>query len=395
MNPFLKRAWAQIDLNALQYNYNVVKSMINPKSKIMCVVKADAYGHGAKRLSKEFSKLGADWFAVSNLEEAMQIRKAGVNKPILILGYTPVNMVQVLSDNNISQAAISEDYAKKLSLRAEKINKKIKVHIKLDTGMNRIGILDQNDIQRKNAVKSIENILNMSGLIVEGLFTHFAVADEGIDGEDYTRMQYENFKCVISDLKEKGIKIPLCHCCNSAAIIDYPDMDMDMVRPGIILYGLLPSNKLKSKLRLKPVMQLKSTVSLVKEIDAGVKISYGGNFISDKKMKIATVPIGYADGYPRYMSGKGEMIVKGKRAKIVGRICMDQLMLDVTDIDGVNQGDIVTVLGGEKESRISANDIADINNTINYEIICLVGKRVPRIYYKDGKFVGQLNYIYR
>lgn len=395
MNPFLKRAWAQIDLNALQYNYNVVKSMINPKSKIMCVVKADAYGHGAKRLSKEFSKLGADWFAVSNLEEAMQIRKAGVNKPILILGYTPVNMVQVLSDNNISQAAISEDYAKKLSLRAEKINKKIKVHIKLDTGMNRIGILDQNDIQRKNAVKSIENILNMSGLIVEGLFTHFAVADEGIDGEDYTRMQYENFKCVISDLKEKGIKIPLCHCCNSAAIIDYPDMDMDMVRPGIILYGLLPSNKLKSKLRLKPVMQLKSTVSLVKEIDAGVKISYGGNFISDKKMKIATVPIGYADGYPRYMSGKGEMIVKGKRAKIVGRICMDQLMLDVTDMDGVNQGDIVTVLGGEKESRISANDIADINNTINYEIICLVGKRVPRIYYKDGKFVGQLNYIYR
>lgn len=395
MNPFLKRAWAQIDLNALQYNYNVVKSMINPRSKIMCVVKADAYGHGAKRLSKEFSKLGADWFAVSNLEEAMQIRKAGVNKPILILGYTPVNMVQVLSDNNISQAAISEDYAKKLSLRAEKINKKIKVHIKLDTGMNRIGILDQNDIQRKNAVKSIENILNMSGLIVEGLFTHFAVADEGIDGEDYTRMQYENFKCVISDLKEKGIKIPLCHCCNSAAIIDYPDMDMDMVRPGIILYGLLPSNKLKSKLRLKPVMQLKSTVSLVKEIDAGVKISYGGNFISDKKMKIATVPIGYADGYPRYMSGKGEMIVKGKRAKIVGRICMDQLMLDVTDIDGVNQGDIVTVLGGEKESRISANDIADINNTINYEIICLVGKRVPRIYYKDGKFVGQLNYIYR
>ena len=395
MNPFLKRAWAQIDLNALQYNYNVVKSMINPKSKIMCVVKADAYGHGAKRLSKEFSKLGADWFAVSNLEEAMQIRKAGVNKPILILGYTPVNMVQVLSDNNISQAAISEDYAKKLSLRAEKINKKIKVHIKLDTGMNRIGILDQNDIQRKNAVKSIENILNMSGLIVEGLFTHFAVADEGIDGEDYTRMQYDNFKCVISDLKEKGIKIPLCHCCNSAAIIDYPDMDMNMVRPGIILYGLLPSNKLKSKLRLKPVMQLKSTVSLVKEIDAGVKISYGGNFISDKKMKIATVPIGYADGYPRYMSGKGEMIVKGKRAKIVGRICMDQLMLDVTDIDGVNQGDIVTVLGGEKESRISANDIADINNTINYEIICLVGKRVPRIYYKDGKFVGQLNYIYR
>lgn len=395
MNPFLKRAWAQIDLNALQYNYNVVKSMINPKSKIMCVVKADAYGHGAKRLSKEFSKLGADWFAVSNLEEAMQIRKAGVNKPILILGYTPVNMVQVLSDNNISQAAISEDYAKKLSLRAEKINKKIKVHIKLDTGMNRIGILDQNDIQRKNAVKSIENILNMSGLIVEGLFTHFAVADEGIDGEDYTRMQYENFKCVISDLKEQGIKIPLCHCCNSAAIIDYPDMDMDMVRPGIILYGLLPSNKLKSKLRLKPVMQLKSTVSLVKEIDAGVKISYGGNFISDKKMKIATVPIGYADGYPRYMSGKGDMIVKGKRAKIVGRICMDQLMLDVTDIDGVNQGDIVTVLGGEKESRISANDIADINNTINYEIICLVGKRVPRIYYKDGKFVGQLNYIYR
>lgn len=395
MNPFLKRAWAQIDLNALQYNYNVVKSRINPKSKIMCVVKADAYGHGAKRLSKEFSKLGADWFAVSNLEEAMQIRKAGVNKPILILGYTPVNMVKILSDNNISQAAISEEYAKKLSSTAEKTNKKVKIHIKLDTGMNRIGILNQNDIQRKNAVKAIENILNMNGVIVEGLFTHFAVADEGIDGEDYTRMQYDNFKCVISDLKEKGIKIPLCHCCNSAAIIDYPDMNMDMVRPGIILYGLLPSNKLKSKLNLKPVMQLKSTVSLVKEVDAGVKISYGGDFIANKNMKIATVPIGYADGYPRYMSGKGEMIIRGKRAKIVGRICMDQLMLDVTDIDKVKQGDIVTVLGSEMDNSISASDIAKINNTINYEIICLVGKRVPRIYYKDGKFVGQLNYIYR
>lgn len=395
MNPFLKRAWAQIDLNALQYNYNVVKSRINPKSKIMCVVKADAYGHGAKRLSKEFSKLGADWFAVSNLEEAMQIRKAGVNKPILILGYTPVNMVKILSDNNISQAAISEEYAKKLSLTAEKINKKVKIHIKLDTGMNRIGILNQNDIQRKNAVKAIENILNMNGVIVEGLFTHFAVADEGIDGEEYTRMQYKNFKCVISDLKQKGIKIPLCHCCNSAAIIDYPDMNMDMVRPGIILYGLLPSNNLKSKLNLKPVMQLKSTVSLVKEVDAGVKISYGGDFIANKNMKIATVPIGYADGYPRYMSGKGEMIIRGKRAKIVGRICMDQLMLDVTDIDKVKQGDIVTVLGSEIDNSISASDIAKINNTINYEIICLVGKRVPRIYYKDGKFVGQLNYIYR
>lgn len=395
MNPFLKRAWAQIDLNALQYNYNVVKSRINPKSKIMCVVKADAYGHGAKRLSKEFSKLGADWFAVSNLEEAMQIRKAGVNKPILILGYTPVNMVKILSDNNISQAAISEEYAEKLSLTAEKTNKKVKIHIKLDTGMNRIGILNQNDIQRKNAVKAIENILNMNGVIVEGLFTHFAVADEGIDGEEYTRMQYKNFKCVISDLKQKGIKIPLCHCCNSAAIIDYPDMDMDMVRPGIILYGLLPSNKLKSKLNLKPVMQLKSTVSLVKEVDAGVKISYGGDFIANKNMKIATVPIGYADGYPRYMSGKGEMIIRGKRAKIVGRICMDQLMLDVTDIDKVKQGDIVTVLGSEMDNSISASDIAKINNTINYEIICLVGKRVPRIYYKDGKFVGQLNYIYR
>ena len=395
MNPFLKRAWAQIDLNALQYNYNVVKSRINPKSKIMCVVKADAYGHGAKRLSKEFNKLGADWFAVSNLEEAMQIRKAGVNKPILILGYTPVNMVKILSDNNISQAAISEEYAKKLSLTAEKINKKVKIHIKLDTGMNRIGILNQNDIQRKNAVKAIENILNMNGVIVEGLFTHFSVADEGIDGENYTRMQYRNFKCVISDLKQKGIRIPLCHCCNSAAIIDYPDMNMDMVRPGIILYGLLPSNKLKSKLNLKPVMQLKSTVSLVKEVDAGVKISYGGDFIANKNMKIATVPIGYADGYPRYMSGKGEMIIRGKRAKIVGRICMDQLMLDVTDIDKVKQGDIVTVLGSEIDNSISASDIAKINNTINYEIICLVGKRVPRIYYKDGKFVGQLNYIYR
>lgn len=395
MNPFLKRAWAQIDLDAIEHNYKVVRAAVNPKSKLMCVIKADAYGHGASRLSQEFERLGADWFAVSNLEEAMQIRNSGVKTPILILGYTPVNMVNVLADNNISQAAISVNYAAKLSMSAKKSNKNVKVHIKLDTGMNRIGILDQDNFQEKLAIDLIKDIINMDSLIVEGLFTHFAVADEGTEGENYTRMQYENFKKVIDDLKKQGIRIPLCHCCNSASIIDYPEMNLDMVRPGIILYGLSPSGKLRHNLDLKPVMQLKSTVSLVKTVASNKRISYGGEFITKHETKIATVPIGYADGYPRCMAGKAKMLIKSQEADILGRICMDQLMLDVTKIDNVQEGDIVTVFGQDKNKYISADKIAKINNTINYEIICLVGKRVPRIYYKDGKFAGQLNYIYK
>lgn len=394
MDTFLKRAWAQIDLDALEHNYQVIRKAVNPRSKIMCVIKADAYGHGATRLAKEFECLGADWFAVSNLEEAMQIRKIGVKTPILILGYTPTDMAEIMADNNISQAAISESYAYDLSLSAKKVNKNVKVHIKLDTGMNRIGILNQNEFQRDQALKSVKNILNMDGLIVEGLFTHFAVADEGEEGESYTKMQYKNFKQIIEGLISEGIRIPLCHCSNSAAVIDYPEMNLDMVRPGIILYGLPPSNKTKNELDLKPVMQFKSTVSLVKTVSPNTRVSYGGSFITNRKTIIATVPLGYADGYQRCMSGKAKMLVKSQEADIIGRICMDQLMLDVTDIDGVKEGDIVTVFGRDKDKVISVNEVAKLNNTINYEIVCLVGKRVPRIYYKNGSFVGQLNYIY-
>lgn len=394
MDTFLKRAWAQIDLDALEHNYKVIRKAVNPKSKIMCVIKADAYGHGATRLAKEFERLGADWFAVSNLEEAMQIRKINVKTPILILGYTPTDMAEIMADNNISQAAISEDYANDLSLSAKKLNKKVKVHIKLDTGMNRIGILDQNEFQKEQALESVKNILNMDGLIVEGLFTHFAVADEGEDGDSYTKMQYRNFKQIIEELNSEEIHIPLCHCSNSAAVADYPEMNLDMVRPGIILYGLHPSSKIRNKLDLKPVMQFKSTVSLVKTVSKNTRVSYGGSFITKRETKIATVPLGYADGYQRCMSGKARMLVKSQEADIIGRICMDQLMLDVTDIDGVQAGDIVTVFGCDKDKTISVDEVAKLNNTINYEIVCLVGKRVPRIYYKNGSFVGQLNYIY-
>lgn len=394
MNNFLKRTWAQINLDCINHNYNIIRDCVDSKSKIMCVVKADAYGHGAVKLAQEFQDLGADWLAVSNLDEALQIRKSGIDMPILILGYTPVNMSKTLADYNISQAVVSEDYAIKLSKNAVSLGICLNVHIKLDTGMSRIGILAQNDEQVLSAANAVERINKLDGIHIEGLFTHFAVSDEAKIGRDFTKRQYEYFKRAIDIIKDKkGINIPFCHCCNSGAIINYPDMCLDMVRPGIILYGLLPSLDLNNYLDLKPAMQLKSTVSLVKEIDKDVTVSYGRTFSTKRITKIATVPIGYADGYPRNLSGRSYMLVNSKKANVIGRICMDQLMLDVTEIENIKEGDIVTVFGEDGENKISVDDISKLNNTINYEMVCLVGKRVPRVYIKNGKVVGELNYI--
>lgn len=388
MNNFLKRTWAEIDLDALKHNFLEVRKKVGNKTKIMCVVKADAYGHGVKNVIREYEGLGADWYAVSNLDEAVQLRKCGATKPILILGYTPVKMALVLQNFNISQAVFSEEYAEKLILECKKIGATVKVHIKVDTGMSRIGFSAQSETEINDSVESILKISENNELIIEGIFTHFSVSDDLNNGVEYTKMQFNNFQRVISCLEEKGLKIPLKHCCNSGGIIEYPEMYMDMVRAGVILYGLSPSKELSGKLNLVPVMRLNTVVSQLKTIKKGTSVSYGRTFVSQRDMTIATVPIGYADGYSRDFSNKAEMIVCGKRARIVGRVCMDQLMLDVTDIDNVQEGTIVNVFGGISDSGISVDELASISNTINYEIICLIGKRVPRIYYKDNKEVA-------
>lgn len=393
MDYFVKRTWAEIDLDTLKNNFINIKEKLQEETMMMCVVKADAYGHGAKFVAPELEKQGADWFAVSNIEEAIQLRRYGINKPILVLGYTPVDMVERLFNFNISQSILSYDYALRIVEVCKKKKLKIKCHIKLDTGMSRIGFLCHSKGQIINSTKLIEELYKSEYLNIEGIFTHFSISDSAKDGKEYTELQFSNFKLAIECLEENNIKIPIKHCCNSGGIINYPYMQLDMVRAGIILYGLLPSENLNNKLDVCPVMQLKTVISQVKTISKGTTVSYGRTFTAKKEMKIATVPIGYADGYMRELSGKSDMLINGKRARVLGRVCMDQVMIDVTDIDGVYEGMEITVFGRQDDKEISIDEIAEKAGTVNYEIICLIGKRVSRIYYKNREKVGKLSYI--
>lgn len=394
MKSFLRRTWAKIDLDAIEHNYNEIRNHVSPESEIMCVIKADGYGHGAIFLAREYERLGVKRFAVSNIEEAMQLREHGIKSPILILGFTPADLAKVLADNNISQAVLSEEYAEELSKYAQRDNVTVKAHIALDTGMSRIGFMYQNIDRDFASIDTIERVCKLPSLDFEGIFTHFFVSDEAEEGKEDTLCQYKCFDDAIAKLSARGIEFPLRHCANSGAIIDYPDTHINMVRAGIILYGLAPSGKLEGKLNLIPAMQLKSVIAQIKTVEPDAKVSYGGTFTTSRPTKIATVPIGYADGYTRALGNNARMIVNGKYAPIIGRVCMDQLMLDITDIENVSTGDEVTVIGTDGDCYVSAEEIANLTNTINYEIICIIGKRVPRVYFKNGKNVGTLDYIY-
>ncbi|QNK40152.1 alanine racemase [Caproicibacter fermentans] len=391
----LKRTWAEISLDAVEHNYREIKKRLRAETKVCCVVKADAYGHGAERLAAEYEKLGADWFAVSNFEEARQLRRAGIKLPILILGYTPPEMAEELARLNISQAMVGGEYAAALSERAVKAGASVKVHISLDTGMSRVGFLYQHPERDGGSLDEIERACALPGIDPEGVFTHFAVADEGENGRDYTRMQAHNFRDAIEKLNRRGISFRIRHCANSAAIFDYPEMQMDMARPGIILYGLMPSGCIRNPAPLIPVMQLKSVVALVKTVPARTSVSYGRKFTSQEEMKVATVPVGYADGYPRSLFQSAELLVRGQRAKIIGRVCMDQLMLDVTRIPDVKAGDTVTVFGTDGAAALPVDELASQAGTINYELVCGVSKRVPRVFLRNGKTIGSLDYLRR
>ena len=394
MDNYFRRTWAQISLNRIEHNYKVIREQISDRTKLCCVIKADAYGHGALEFAELYEQLGADFFAVSNLEEALQLRIGGIKLPILILGYTPASYAKELSDNNISQAILSLEYAKELSESAKTFGVCVKSHIKIDTGMSRIGIMCQ-DTKRDNAPEEVMEIFSLSNLEIEGIFTHFAVSDEKESGAEYTLHQIECFEYIINSLKENGIDTDkiIKHCSNSAAIMDYKSAHMDMVRAGIILYGLSPSSKLKGQIALKPAMEIKSVVAHIKDVEAGTTISYGRTFEAEKKMKIATVPIGYADGYIRNLANDAYMIVKGKKAKVVGRICMDQCMIDISEIEGVKVGDTVTVVGKTGNTEITMDDVASWTGTINYEVVCLVGKRVPRVYVRDKEVTAVTSLI--
>ena len=394
MNRYTKRTWAEISLDNIAHNYKEIRRNISDKAMLCCVIKADAYGHGAVQLARLYERLGADWFSVSNIEEALELRNNGITLPILILGYTPVVYTEMMSEYNISQACHSLDYAKSLSEMAFKRNVTVNIHLKLDTGMSRIGLMCQNIERDINTIDIAEQICKMPNLSAQGVFTHFAVSDEAENGKEFTLQQFNSFMHTVNELEKRGIHFMIRHCANSGAIIDYPEMHLDMVRAGIILYGLSPSEKLKSRLDLIPAMKLKSVISQCKEISEGSTISYGRTYTAQSRTKVATIPIGYADGYIRENAKDGYVSINGKKAKILGKICMDQIIVDVTDIADVKLGDEVIVFGDDSNPDTpTADDIAKWSNTINYEVVCLVSKRVPRVFYKNNEMVEVVNHL--
>jgi len=382
------RTWAEIDLDAIAHNVREIRRITSRKADIMGIVKADAYGHGVLQTVKTLLDNGVTRLAVSMLDEAIQLRQFGVKVPILILSYTDPSRADEIIKNEVTQTVYSLDLANALSEAAVRLGRDVKIHVKVDTGMGRVGFMPG-----YSAIKNVIEISRMPGLIIEGLFTHFASADE--KDRSYTQMQFERFMSICNELGRVGVHIPVKHVCNSAGIIEYPEMHLDMVRPGIILYGIYPSDDVdKSKISLKPAMTLKTSVIHVKEVEKGTCISYGRIFTTKRDSRIATLPIGYADGYSRLLSNKGQVLINGQRVPIVGRICMDQCMADITDVKGpVKVGDEVVIFGKQGDEEIGVSEIADLIGTISYELVCLIGKRVPRFYLKNGKVCDVLNYL--
>lgn len=361
--------WAEINLTAIQHNIRNIKALLRPETKFCAVVKADGYGHGAVEVARLALQEGADYLAVALLSEAIELRQAGVTAPLLILGYTPPEQAQLLVAYQITQTVYSEEMVRALSRAATNSGKLARVHLKIDTGMGRIGV------QPEDAVAFARLVKGCPGLELEGVFSHLAAADS--QDKSYVRRQYALFTTALRAIEEAGMAVPLRHIANSAAILDLPDMQLDMVRPGIILYGLLPSAEVSPSFALEPAMKLKTRISHSKAVPAGTAISYGCTFVTDKPSVIATLPVGYADGWTRLMAGKASVLVNGRRAPLVGRVCMDQCMIDVTDIPAAGCGDEVLLFGG---TELPVDEVARHMGTINYEIVCMVSKRVPRIY---------------
>ncbi len=374
----LRPVWAEINLDNVKHNIKEIKNIVKRDTIVCAVIKADGYGHGAVEIAKTLLENGADRIAVATLGEAVQLRKAGYTVPIMVLGYTPKNQGQLVLDHSIIQTVYSYDQALAFSNAAKKNDSTMTIHLKIDTGMSRIGFQPNNE-----SINDIKEIFKLPNLIVEGIFTHFATADD--KDKAYTYKQFNAFMGFVNQLEKEDCIIPIKHVSNSAAIIDLPEMNLDMVRPGVILYGLYPSDDVdKTRIDLKQVMELKAKVSHVKVISKERGISYGLKYTTSGDEQIITIPIGYADGYTRMMSGKAEAIVKGKKIPLVGRICMDQCMANATGLE-VEAGDEVTLYSSDRESGICIDDIANKLGTINYEIVCMLGKRVPRMYLENNR----------
>lgn len=388
MSKELFRAWAEVNLDNLKDNLNEIKKIINPNTKIMPVVKANAYGHGVEKIIETLYENGADRFAVATLDEAIAIRNKGLNMPLQILSYTSLHRAGEIVDNNIIQTVNDIETAEVLSAEAVRRKKKVTVHIKINTGMNRLGF-PCND----KTIKKIIKIYSLPFINIEGIMTHFTSSDE--NDSEYTYRQFERFLDIFQKIKKLGICIPIRHVSNSGAVISYPDMNLEMIRPGIILYGLYPSDNLKkSGLPLKPVMSLKANVISVNRILKNEFVGYGRRFKTLRKTFIAILPIGYADGYSRLLSNKAKVLINGEFAPVVGNICMDHCMVNVTDIGKkVSNGDEAVLFGEQNGNWIQADKLASILDTIGYEIVTGIGNRIPRVYIKSGKIDMIKNYL--
>lgn len=382
------RVYASVNLDAIYDNMKNIKENTKDGTGMIAVIKTDGYGHGAVPIAKTVDELV--WgYAVATSDEGVNLRTNGVTKPVIILGYTHESQYEKIVENDLRPAIFTFEDAKKLSDVACAESKKAKIHIKIDTGMSRIGFHPD-----KDSVKVISDISRLPGIEIEGIFTHFYASDETDKTSAYE--QYKIFNNIISELEKQGVNIPIKHCSNSAAIIDMPDVNMDCVRVGIALYGMYPSDEVdKTKVKLTPAMELKSHIICLKEVEKGVGISYGATYVTSEKTKVATVSVGYGDGYRRSLSNKGYVLIRGQKAPILGRVCMDQFMVDVTHIKDVQRGDVVTLLGKDGDMEITAEQLAGMaGETFNYEIVCDIGKRIPRVFYRHGEIVAMKDYFY-
>lgn len=371
------RVFAKIDLGAVRNNFLAMKEKLRDGTKIIAVVKADGYGHGAVPIARMAEPWDFIWgFAAATVEEAVELRLAGIKKPILILGCVFEEDYEKLTAYGIRPTVFQLSAARELSKTAVRTGTSLPVHVAVDTGMSRIGFADTEE-----SVKEIEEMAKLPGLVLEGIFTHFARADEKDKSDAVSQLnRYLRF---IRMLQEVGISIPLRHCSNSAGILEMPEANMDAVRAGISMYGIYPSDEMdRNRIRLEPAMELKSHIVYIKEVPAGVPVSYGGTFVTDRPTRIATIPVGYADGYPRSLSSRGCVLIRGKRAPIIGRICMDQFMADVTDIPA-EELDEVTLMGRDGEEFLSVDELGALSGRFPYEFVCDVSKRVPRIYVNE------------
>lgn len=382
------RIRARIDLDAIEYNIEKMKENLPEDTKLIVVAKADCYGHGALQTTSLLSLKEYVWgFAVATLDEAIVLRRGGITKPILVLGCIfPEQWIDAL-ENNIRITVYTEELTKVLSDLAVKIGRKAYVHVKLDTGMGRIGFTPG-----KEGADKIEEISKLPNIVMEGLYTHFSKADEG--NKSYTMKQMEAYTWMKEELTGRGITFSYYHCCNSAGIIDLKGAGQNLSRAGISTYGMYPSEEVhKENVDLKPALELISHVAFVKWVDEGEMISYGGTYVTKRRTKIATIPVGYGDGYPRSLSNKGYMLIHGKKAPIIGRVCMDQCMVDVTEIEDVKFGDEVVLVGRDGDEYLSVETLSRLSDRFNYEFVCLMGKRIPREYIRRGEIQEQMDYF--